>query len=55
MDPCLWNYISTVKNPADIITRFDLTSLNENVMRWNGPKFLCENNLENDLLNKTCL
>ena len=50
--PSLWNYFMTVKNPADIITRFDSTSLNENIMWWNSPKFLCESNLENDLLNK---
>ena len=49
VDPDLWNYVSTVKNPADVITKFDSTSLNENIM---CPKFLCENNLENDLLNK---
>ena len=42
VDPSLWNYVSTVKNPADIITRFDWTSLNENIMWWNGPKFLYE-------------
>ena len=40
VDPSLWNYVSTVKNPTDIITRLDSTSLNENIMWWNGPKVI---------------
>ena len=32
VDPSLWNYVSTVRNPGDIITRFDSTSINENIM-----------------------
>ena len=52
IDPSLWNYVSTVKNPADIITRFDLMSFNENIIWRNGPKILYESNLENNSLDK---
>lgn len=38
-----WNYVNTEKNPADLITRWGITTLNlaENNLWWEGPTFLC--------------
>ena len=41
VDPSLWNYISTVKKkPADIISKFDLMSLHENIMLKTVQNFM---------------
>ncbi|XP_057302740.1 uncharacterized protein LOC130636906 [Hydractinia symbiolongicarpus] len=38
-----WNYINAEKNPADLLTRWGITTLNlaESNLWWEGPTFLC--------------